>query len=174
MAILKVLQYPDLRLRRKANRASDIKDKKIQKVIENMIETLLAQESCAALASTQLDLEDPPSITVINYVNNSKENDILCLINPEIVEKSGRDIKEEGCMSVAPKKISTKVKRAGKIKVKALDRNGNNLEFETTGFLARCIQHEHDHLQGILYIDHLSKLKRSFIDRKITKLQQNS
>jgi len=170
MSILKILQYPDLRLRRKSHQINDVKAPKIQKIIENMMETLLAKKSCAGLASTQLDLEHPPSITVINNGEGTDKTNILCLINPKITAIEGGAINEEGCMSIYPSEITAKVKRAAKISVQALDIHSNKMEFEATGFLAQCIQHECDHLQGILYIDHLSKLKRIYIEKKITKL----
>lgn len=173
MSILKILQYPDLRLRRKGYQVTNVKDPKIQKVIENMTETLLAQESCAGLSSTQLDLEEPPSITVINTSENPNHDNILCLINPQIIATEGDTINDEGCMSVFPGEIYAKVKRAAKINVKALDIDGNKVEFEAEGFLARCVQHEYDHLQGILYIDHLSKLKRAYLERKMAKLSKS-
>ena len=169
MTILKVLQYPDLRLRREGYKVNDPTDPKTKQIITDMIETLFSQDSCAGLAATQLDFENPPSITVINLKNSSKKDDIMCLINPEIIESEGSDTAEEACMSIAPRRISAKVKRATKIKVKALDPKGNKIEFEATDYAARCIQHECDHLHGILYIDHISKLKRAYLDKKIAK-----
>ncbi|MBU0744596.1 MAG: peptide deformylase [Gammaproteobacteria bacterium] len=174
MSILEILQYPDLRLRRKSHPVTDVKATKIQKIIETMTDTLLDQESCAGLASTQLDIGEPPSIVVINPSGNKSQDSILCLINPQITATEGDTICEEGCMSVCPTMISARIKRASKINVVALDIDGNKLEFEAEGFLARCIQHECDHLQGILYIDHLSKLKRAFLDKKIAKLLQTN
>lgn len=170
MSILNIIQYPDLRLRRKAYVVKDVSDPKIQKIIQDMIETLRAQKSCAALAATQLDIEDPPSITVINNLTHPQEKDIICLINPKIVSTEGCSNEDEGCMSVGPGEIYAKVKRATKIKVTALDPQGKSLEFAAINYFARCIQHECDHLAGILYIDHLSKLKRFYIDKKVAKL----
>lgn len=167
MTTLKILQYPDSLLRRKAKFVDDVKSKKIQKIIEDMKETLQNSKNCAALASTQLDIEDPPHLTVINCPETNK---ILCLINLEIIEKQGSEKDIEGCMSVYPNTIHAKVERATKIKIRALNQNGDQLEFEATDFMARCIQHEYDHLCGILYIDHLSKIKRNRIDKKISKI----
>ncbi|EKE00823.1 MAG: peptide deformylase [uncultured bacterium] len=165
MSILKILQYPDSRLRRKGHKVTDVTSAPIKKIIKNMHETLSDAKDCAALAATQLDIDHPPSIVVINLPDSN--GDVLCLINPQIVSKEGRDVAVEGCMSVFPEYICAEVKRALKIKVKALDMLGNHVEFEAEGFLARCIQHECDHLNGELYIDHLSKSKRAQIEKKM-------
>lgn len=169
MAVLSILQYPDLRLRRKGYLVNNVQETKIQKTIEEMMATLLNNQNCAGLAATQLDLEEPPNIMVINQ-HHAESPSILCLLNTQILTKEGTTLEDEGCMSVYPQAISAKVTRAAAIKVKAVDQHGNQIEFEAKDFLARCIQHEYDHLQGILYIDHLPKLKRYRIDRKITKL----
>jgi peptide deformylase len=173
MTILKTLQYPDLRLRRKGHKVTDVKSAKIKKIIKNMLETLANAKSCAALAATQLDIEQPPSITVINPITDDMD-DVLCLINPQIVAQEGSNTEEEGCMSFFPDdNIRAEIKRANKTKVKALDVHGNHIEFEAEGYLARCIQHECDHLNGILFIDHLSKLKRSMLEKKMLKLRKD-
>ena len=167
MSILKIIQYPDLRLRRKSIDVTDVKSVKTQKIIENMIETLINADNCGALAATQLDLKDPPSIIVISHAKNPNHDGILCLINPQIIAKEGSAINEEACMSIYPKEIYAKVKRAAKVKVKALNHNGDQIELDATDYFSRCIQHECDHLRGILYIDRLSKSERSRIDKKI-------
>lgn len=172
MSILRILQYPDLHLRRKGHKVTDVKSAKIKKIIKNMLETLDNVGSCAALAATQLDIEQPPCITVINPITDDMD-DVLCLINPQIVAQEGSNTEEEGCMSIFSKDIRAEIKRAYKIKVKYLDVHGNQVEFEAEGYLARCIQHECDHLNGILYIDHLSKLKRYLLEKKILKLRKH-
>lgn len=168
MTKLAILQYPDVRLHKKAAWVKDINEPRIQKIIDDMLETLHATEHCAGLAATQLDIVDPPRITVINHPD--KPGEVLCLVNLEIVEKSGESLEPEGCMSVRPSDIHAKVARAAKIKAKALDRAGKELEFEVTGFLAQCLQHEADHLDGMLYIDRLSTLKKSMLKKKIEKM----
>jgi peptide deformylase len=165
MSILQILQYPDFRLRRKGHKVTNVKSAKIKKIIGNMLETLAHTKSCAALAATQLDIEHPPSITVINPLD--EDGDVLCLINPEIVSKKGADISEEGCMSIFPDYIHAEIRRANKIKVKALDIHGNKITFEAENFLARCIQHECDHLNGILYVDHLTKAERLLLEKEM-------
>jgi len=168
MSILQILQYPDLRLRRKSHKVTDVKSSRIKKIIKDMLETLANTGNCAALAATQLDIEQPPSIIVINSMDD--DDGVLCLINPQIIAQEGHDVAEEGCMSVFQGDIYANVKRATKITVKTLDVHGKQVEFTEEGYLARCIQHEYDHLNGILYIDHLSKLKRAFLEKKMKKL----
>lgn len=168
MAILRILQYPDPLLRRKAYEVTDVKAKVVQAIIDDMIETLKVTKNCYALAATQLAIEVPPQITVINEPTMGR--DTLCLINPKIVASEGtlRDI--EGCMSV-PLEVRTVIERAARVKVRALDREGMPLEFTADDYFARCVQHEIDHLQGVIYIDRLSSLKRSRIIRKLEKMR---
>ena len=171
MAILRILQYPDLRLRSKSYMVDDVKSEKIKKIISDMLETLGNTENCAALAATQLDIQRPPSIVVINPMCSDGAE--ICLVNPRIISQEGRDVAKEGCMSIfLGDDIYVKVERSAKIGVEAINANGKKIKFEAEGFLARCIQHECDHLNGILYIDHLSKLKRSLLEKKILKLSR--
>lgn len=165
MTILNILQYPDSRLHRKGHTVTQIDDR-IRRIISDMFETHYATKNCAALAATQLDLANPPHITVIDF--SDKKNQPLCLINGEIIGRSGETFEEEGCMSITG--IYDKVKRSAHIKVRAIDREGNSLEFEANGFMAKCIQHELDHLNGIIFIDHLSRFKRSRVERKLKKI----
>lgn len=169
MAILKILQYPDKRLQRVAQPVIEVNEQ-VQKIVDDMLETHYNAENCAALAATQLDMPDPPRITVIDFSENKDQP--LCLINPEIIAREGEQYEIEGCMSVMPKFIHERVKRANKIKVRALDRTGQSIEFAAEGFMAKCIQHEVDHLNGKLYIDHLSQLKRDRVKSKLNKLKK--
>lgn len=170
MAIISILQYPDSRLKIKATKVEDAQNAKIQKIIDDMLETLGNTENCAALAATQLDIPNPPSITVVNQENPKLKP--LCLINPEIIDKESECTEKEGCMSVYPDHIHAPVKRAKKVKVRALDRQGKTIVIEAEGFMARCLQHEIDHLNGTVYIDHISNLRRKLIDRKVKKLKK--
>lgn len=165
MSILPILQYPDSRLYRKSLEVTDAKSPLTKKIISDMLETLANEENCAALAATQLDIENPPSIVVINDPGGTKN--AFCLINPQILSKEGHEVAQEGCMSIFPDTINAEVERATNIKVKSMDMNGNHIEFEVEGFLARCIQHEHDHLEGILYIDHLKKAERETLEKQM-------
>lgn len=170
MTILKILQYPDSRLRRIASQVTNFSDSRVQQIIDDMLLTLHHTAGCAALAATQLEIDNPPSITVIAAIDGLVAQD-LCLVNPQIIEKQGKKCEDEGCMSVYPQSVSAAVERATRIKVVAQDRNGKPLEMVVEGFLAKCIQHEVDHLRGVIYPDHLSALKRSMLKKKIAKLE---
>lgn len=167
MTILKILQYPNPRLNIKAEHVTEFNDA-IQKIIDDMFETHYSTENCAALAATQLDIKTPPHITVIDF--STEKNQPLCLANAEIIASEGIMSEGEGCMSIAG--VYEIVKRAAKIKVRAQDRYGKPLEFEAEGFMAKCIQHELDHLNGMIFIDRLSALKRERVDRKFSKLKR--
>lgn len=167
MAVVKILQYPDPRLKRHAVRVETFDDE-IQKVIDDMFETRYKTENCAALAATQLDLDPAWHITVIDLSQN--DDDPLCIVNGEIIETEGTQYELEGCMSVYPDHIHEKVKRAMKITVKAQDRHGKPLEFTAEGYLAKCIQHELDHLNGKVYIDRIPAFKLDKIKRKVKKI----
>jgi peptide deformylase len=169
MTLLAILQYPDPRLRRTARQVTNVNEAHLQQTIDDMLETLHHTKSCAALAATQLAIDNPPSITVIAKVDGVLHED-TCLINPKIISKSTTtEREEEGCMSVYPKHVSALVERATEITVAALDRHGNPITISVHGFLAKCLQHEVDHLHGIIYLDYLSPLKLSLIKKKIFK-----
>lgn len=170
MAMLGILQYPDKRLNKKAKTVTNVRDDELQKTIDDMFETLYNTANCAGLAATQLDIKDPYRVTVIDV--SADKTEPLCLINPEILEIEGENLQWEACMSVSPEEIHGKVTRATKVKVRALNREGEEIEIEAEGLLAKCIQHEVDHLSGKLYIEHLSLLKRQLIDKKIAKLRR--
>src|SRR3990167_4072292 len=169
MSIVKILQFPDTRLRAKGEKVADF-GAETQKMIDDMFETHYAADNCAALACTQLDFKKPKHITVIDFSENKDQP--FCLVNAEIIEKTGKETSGEGCMSVKGGAYE-KVTRAAKIKVRAQDQFGKPIEFEAEGFMAKCIQHELDHLDGKLFIDHLSHLKRDLIKKKIEKLNKH-
>ncbi|MBN2689572.1 MAG: peptide deformylase [Gammaproteobacteria bacterium] len=170
MALLKILQYPDPRLKRKAVPVKDVHDPEIQRIIDDMFKTMYAKKHCAGLSSTQLDLEIPWAITVIDESADNKQP--MCLINPEIISTEGTATYSEACMSVYPSEISAKVTRPEKVTFRALDHNGDKIEMTAEGFFAICFQHEFDHLNGKLFIDHLSPLKRKLVDKKIKKVRK--
>ena len=164
MTCLKILQYPDPRLRRVAIPVTHFDDN-IQRVIDDMFETRYTTPNCAALAATQLDLDPAWHITVIDLSQN--DDSPLCLVNGQIIHSEGLQHELEGCMSVYPAHIHEKVKRAYKITVKAQDRHGKPLEFDAEGYLAKCIQHELDHLNGKVYVDRIPPFKLEKIKQKI-------
>ena len=161
MALLPILEFPDPRLRTKAQPVEQV-DAGLRKLIDDMFETMYAAPGIG-LAATQVNVHK--RVLVIDI--SEKRNERLALINPEIVSHSGMEETEEGCLSVPG--IYEKVKRADQIRVRALDRDGKQLEFDADGLLAVCIQHEMDHLEGKLFVDYLSDLKRTRIRKKLEK-----
>ena len=162
MAKLPILEYPDPRLRIRAEPVTKV-DAEVRQLVEDLLETMYAAAGIG-LAATQVDRHR--RVLVIDV--SDARNEPLCLINPEIVASEGSITSDEGCLSVP--EYYDAVERADRIRVRALDRDGKTIEFEAEGILAVCIQHEMDHLEGILFIDHLSSLKRSLIRNKIKKL----
>lgn len=161
MAILEILHFPDPRLRNKA-RPVDQVDDSVRELIDDMLETMY-QAPGIGLAAVQVN--DPRRVVVID--TSEDHSDPLTLVNPEIVDKQGEEEMDEGCLSV-PGFYET-VKRAEKVRVRALDRDGNVFEREADGLLAVCVQHEIDHLDGKLFVDYLSNLKRQRIRKKLEK-----
>ncbi len=169
MTIIRILQYPDANLKRIAKPVTDFGEA-TQKIIDAMLETYHHQTSCAALAATQLDIPNAPRITVIGPCENN--DGMLVLVNGEILERNGTYTEEEGCMSVGNDldvRIYEKVTRAATVRVKAQDRNGKPLDFVADGFLAKCIQHEFDHLDGVIYLQRISNAKRARIIKKLRR-----
>ncbi|EOZ7263217.1 peptide deformylase [Salmonella enterica subsp. enterica serovar Kentucky] len=164
MSVLQVLHIPDERLRKVAKPVEEV-NAEIQRIVDDMFETMYAEEGIG-LAATQVDIHQ--RIIVIDVSENRDER--LVLINPELLEKSGETGIEEGCLSIPEQ--SALVPRAEKVKIRALDRDGNPFELEANGLLAICIQHEMDHLVGKLFIDYLSPLKQQRIRQKVEKLDR--
>ncbi|MGL4939679.1 peptide deformylase [Shewanella sp.] len=161
MAVLDILTIPDERLKRKAQPVKDIEA--IQGFIDDLIETMYHTEDGIGLAATQVGSTD--AVIVIDL--SEERNEPMVLINPEIVEKSGEYVGEEGCLSIPG--YRAKVTRFEKVKVTALDRQGKPLEIETDEFLAIVLQHEIDHLDGKVFIEHLSMLKQQIALKKVRK-----
>ena len=118
------------------------------------------------LAATQVNIHQ--RIIVIDI--SEDKNNLLVLINPQLLEKKGENINQEGCLSVP--EVFEKVKRADWIKISALDENGKKFELEAEGLLAVCIQHEMDHLEGKVFVDYLSNLKKNRIKKKLIKMSK--
>lgn len=164
MSILTILEFPDERLRKKAAVVKTVDDK-IKKLADDMLETMY-QSHGVGLAATQVDVHQ--RVIVIDI---SEEKDgPLFLINPEVIEKDGIKESEEGCLSVPG--FFEKVERAEHIRVKALNREGQYFEFEARDLLAVCVQHEMDHLNGKLFVDYISTLKRQRIKKKLEKIHK--
>jgi peptide deformylase len=161
MALLQILEFPDPRLRTRAQSVTHV-DAALRTLIDDMFETMYAAPGIG-LAATQVNVAK--RLLVIDL--SEKRDQPLALINPEVLERSGVEETEEGCLSVPG--YFDKVTRAEKIRVRALDRNGKKIEFEAEGLLAVCIQHEIDHLDGKLFVDYLSELKRTRIRKKLEK-----
>ncbi len=166
MSVLQVLHFPDDRLRIVAKPVKEV-NADIQRIVDNMFETMYAEEGIG-LAATQVDIHQ--RIIVIDVSENHDERHVL--INPEMLEKSGETGIEEGCLSIPEQRAL--VPRAEKVKIRALDREGNSYELEADGLLAICIQHEMDHLDGKLFIDYLSPMKRQRIRQKLEKLYRQN
>ncbi|MCE2594238.1 peptide deformylase [Motilimonas cestriensis] len=161
MALLEVLHFPDERLRTVAKPVAQVTPQ-IKQIVEDMFDTMYEEEGIG-LAATQVNIHQ--RIVVIDV--SEERNERLVLINPEIIETSGIETMEEGCLSVPDTRAD--VQRADHIKVRALNIDGETIEFEADELLAVCIQHEIDHLNGKLFIDYLSPLKRQRIRSKIEK-----
>ena len=161
MTILNILTLPDKRLKTIA-KPVDIFDAGLIKLKDDMLETMYEAPGIG-LAATQVDVHK--QIVVIDI--SEEKNNPLCLINPKIIEKSGLQTHEEGCLSVPY--IYAKVKRASSILVEAQNEKGEKITLEADELLAVCIQHELDHLKGIVFLDHLSPLKRRMALKKLEK-----
>ena len=166
MSVLQVLHFPDERLRTVAAPVKEV-NADIQRIVDDMFKTMYAEEGIG-LAATQVDIHQ--RIIVIDVSENRDEK--LVLINPELLESSGETGIEEGCLSIPEQRAL--VPRAERVKIRALDREGQSYELETDGLLAICIQHEMDHLMGKLFVDYLSPLKRQRIRQKLEKLARQT
>ena len=161
-----ILRFPDPRLRKKARPVEEVTDE-VRKIADDMLTTMYASAG-VGLAATQVDVQK--QIIVIDV--SEQRNHPMCLINPEIVEREGKAESMEGCLSVPDFRAT--VTRAARVKVAALDRDGREIEFEASGLLADCVQHEIDHLQGKLFIDYLSPLKRLRLLSQVKKQQKKA
>lgn len=164
MAVRKILTYPDSVLRERAEPVTNI-DGKIQQLIDDMADTMYHAPGIG-LASNQVG--EPCRIIMFDISGKDEPNDLVVLINPEIIEANGVVVNEEGCLSVIDYRAD--VKRAECVTVKGLDREGNPVTLKREGLGAIVLQHEIDHLNGILFIDHISKLRRELYKRRLKKL----
>lgn len=166
MAILNILHFPDERLRTVAKPVEQVTSKH-RTLINNMLETMYDAPGIG-LAATQVNVHE--RILVIDI--SEEKNEPIVLINPEILEKDGDQEFDEGCLSVPG--IYETVHRAERVRIKALNQEGESFEMEAHGLLAVCIQHEMDHLLGKLFVDYLSQLKKQRIRKKLEKQQRSA
>ncbi|EKE83382.1 peptide deformylase [Idiomarina xiamenensis] len=164
MAKLAVLKYPDERLRTVAEPIAQV-DEALRTTIDDMFETMYESQG-VGLAATQVDVHKRLFVADCS----EDQNEPLVFINPEITESEGDFTNEEGCLSFPG--VYAKVERASKVTVSALDKHGERFSKTAEGLLAICIQHEIDHLNGKLFVDYLSPLKRERIRKKLEKEQR--
>ncbi len=164
MSLLTILEFPDPRLRKKAVTVTVVDDA-LRRTIDDMFETMYAAPGIG-LAATQVNVH--LRLVVIDVSPDGSEP--LCLINPEILEAEGQESSQEGCLSVPG--YYEEVCRPRRIRVKALNRNGQPFELVAEDLMAVCLQHEVDHLDGKLFVDYLSTLKRQRIKNKLLKEQR--
>jgi peptide deformylase len=162
MAKLTILEYPDPRLRTRAQPVTAVDDS-VRQLVDDMLETMYEAKGIG-LAATQVDVHRRVLVTDVS----PDRSEPRAFINPQIIEREGSTEAEEGCLSV-PGIFDTLRTRAEKVRVRALDRDGQSFEIEAEGLLAVCLQHEIDHLDGKLFVDYLSELKRNRIRKKLEK-----
>jgi peptide deformylase len=161
MAILDILHFPDARLRNVAKPVAVVDDE-VRRLVDDMFETMYAAPGIGLAA---IQVNRPQRVIVIDVSEDRSQP--LALINPEILERHGVEEMDEGCLSVPG--VYETVQRADRVRVRALDRSGAPFELDADGLLAVCIQHEIDHLDGKLFVDYLSSLKRQRIRKKLEK-----
>jgi peptide deformylase len=165
--ILNIVKYPEPVLSRPGEPVTEF-DADLRKLVEDMFETSYASQGIG-LAAPQVNVSK--RLAVIDLSVGKDPKDKLVLINPEIISSEGKQYEEEGCLSFP--EIREKVSRAFKVRVRAQDENGKWFEMDGTELLARCFQHEIDHVDGMLFIFRMSGLKREFALRKIRKMQRD-
>ena len=158
-----ILHYPDKRLRVKGEKVAEITPA-VQELVDDMAETMYAAPG-VGLAATQIGA--PWQVFVVDCAADGEPSDLRVFVNPEILSTEGRTASDEGCLSFPGAR--EEVERAEKVRVRAQDQEGNRFELEAEGLLAIAIQHEYDHLQGVLMIDHLGPLKKRLLHRKMLK-----
>ena len=166
MALLNILHFPDPRLRTVSKPVTEFDDD-LRQLVADMFETMYEAPGIG-LAATQVDRH----IRLLVLDVSEDRSRPRCLVNPEILEADGDEEMDEGCLSVPG--FYEKVRRAEHIRVRAQDENGETSEFEAEGLEAVCIQHEMDHLEGKLFVDYLSNLKRNRIRSKLLKQQRKA
>jgi peptide deformylase len=165
--IHEVVKWPDPVLQKPGEKVT-VFDAKLKKLVDEMFDSMYAAQGIG-LAAPQIAISKRITVIDVSFKKNPEER--IALINPEIIAREGKQVEEEGCLSLP--EIREKVSRAAKVTVKAQDVSGEWFEVEGEELLARAMQHEIDHLDGVLFIDRLSRLKRDLVIRKIKKLIKN-
>ena len=163
MSVREIIKYPGKVLREKTHRVTEC-DAELDKLIDDMIETMYAAPG-VGLAANQVGVSK--QVAVIDVGARDEKSPLFVLINPEIVNLEGEVEAEEGCLSVPD--YTTVLKRAMKVCVKGLDRNGKPVEIEAEGLLARALQHEIDHLNGILFVDRMGRIRKEFFKKRYAR-----
>jgi peptide deformylase len=166
LKIHEIVKYPDPVLAKPAALVTEF-DAALKKLVEEMFESMYAAQGIG-LAAPQIGVSKQLTVIDISFKKNADEK--IVLINPEIIEEEGKQFEEEGCLSLP--EIREKVHRAARVKVRAQNQHGDSFEMEGEELLARAFQHEIDHLNGVLFIDRISRLKRELALRKIRKMQK--
>jgi peptide deformylase len=169
MAILPIITAPDPRLKKKCEPVEQV-DEEIRTLMDDMLATMYAAPGIG-LAAPQVGVSK--RVLVLDVSNDDDDPEPLCMANPEVVWSSEeKNVYEEGCLSV-PEQYAD-VKRPKKVRVSFLDKNNDAREIEADGMLATCVQHEIDHLEGVLFVDYLSSIKRGMILRKVQKAKRQN
>jgi peptide deformylase len=163
MALRPILKYPDPRLKQMAEPVKEVNDE-IRRLVDDMAETMYAAPG-VGLAANQVGVL--LRVFVIDIANDDEPSDLRVFINPQITATVGTQTWEEGCLSFPG--VTEEIRRAEKVTVTALDRDGKSFELEAEGLLAVAIQHENDHLNGVVMLDKLSAVKRRLLGRKLAR-----
>jgi peptide deformylase len=168
MAVRTILHYPDARLREPGKKVEAFTPE-LRQLIDDMAETMYAAPGCG-LAATQIGA--PWQVFVVDCAAEGEPSDLRVFVNPEIAATEGAVASEEGCLSFPTAR--EEIERAEKVRVRAQDQDGRWFELEADGLLGIAIQHEYDHLQGVLMIDHLGPLKKRLLHRKMLRRAETS
>lgn len=166
MAIREIRRYPEKVLQEKTSPVSDF-NTELRRLIDDMVETMYAAPGIG-LAANQVGI--PKQVIVIDVSGRGESSDLITLVNPRIIEASGESEIEEGCLSVPG--YTTVVKRAEKVKVAGFDLDGKPVEISGEGILAKALQHEIDHINGVLFIDKIGRIKREFFKKRYARQQK--
>ena len=166
MAILEIIQYPDPRLREKCAEVTEI-NARIRNALDDMAETMYSAPG-VGLAAAQIGMKERLIVADVGDDEESgRTGKLYKIVNPQIVHREGKLEYEEGCLSIPG--IKEMVRRSERVVLQGLDENGEEFEVQADGLLSVCFQHEIDHLDGVLFIDHLSRVKRELINSRLAK-----